>query len=328
LFQRQCQGVQLVGDECGFDRIVGRLAALAVGRGGLPGGSSLYQLLAEERGVVNHTPLLEEDILAWADAHHSRTGRWPAANSGRVVDAPGECWVNVENSLSSGWRGLPGGSSLARFLVERRGSRSPMHLPPLSIRQILAWADAYHARTGEWPTRWSGPVPEAPGETWSNIHFSLVCGTRGLSAGWSLIRLFAKYRRVHSKAHRPQLTIPDILRWADSYHDRHGKWPNCRSGAIREAKGETWYAVQRALGSGLRGLPGGSTLPRLLREQRGATHCAAKARLSVEGILAWADAYHLRTGNWPHGHSGPIPESPSNTWAAVESALRSGGRGL
>ena len=37
-------------------------------------------------------------------------------------------------------------------------------LPALSVEQILAWADAHHARTGRWPNHKSGPIAEAPDE--------------------------------------------------------------------------------------------------------------------------------------------------------------------
>ena len=54
--------------------------ALRLGLRGLPGGSSLAQLLAEHEGVRNiHDlpPLSEQQILQWADEHHQRTGSWP-----------------------------------------------------------------------------------------------------------------------------------------------------------------------------------------------------------------------------------------------------------
>jgi hypothetical protein len=302
--------------------------ALKLGKGGLAAGSSLLRLLVERRGVLLYTPLPEEQILAWADAFHARTGRWPSAASGPIPEAPEENWRAVDMSLSQGHRGLPGGSSVARLLIQRRGSRSPAHLSPFSIPQILAWADAHHARTGEWPTVGSGPVAEAPGETWSIIHFAFVCGIRGLPRGWSLTRLFAQERGVHSKAHRPRMTIPQILQWADAYHDRHGKWPTAKSGAIPEAPGETWYAVTRALFSGLRGLARGTTLPKLLRDERGLRLIQDRVPFTVEGILAWADAHHSRTGNWPSKRSGPIPESAGDTWAYVQDALHRGHRGL
>ena len=140
--------------------------ALWMGRGGLLGGSSLFQLLAQERGVRHHPLLTEEEILGWADAHHARTRRWPAANSGPVFDAPEEIWSHLNTALERGDRGLPGGTTIARLLFTRRGIRSSKHLPPLKFSEILGWADAFHARTGRWPTVDSGAINEAPGENW------------------------------------------------------------------------------------------------------------------------------------------------------------------
>jgi hypothetical protein len=303
-------------------------AALRMGRGGLPGNSSLAKLLAAERGVFQHAQLSEEQILAWAETHRARTGRWPAANSGPISDAVDENWSHVNTSLEQGHRGLPGGSSIAQLLAKRRGSRNRARLPRLTIPQILAWADAFHTRTGRWPTVNSGAITEAPGETWSAVHFALVVGYRGMPRGGSLIRLFAQERGVHSKSHRPRMTIPEILRWADAHHDRYGSWPSHTSGSISDAPGETWNGVQRALYSGLRGLPGGSTLHRLLRDERGVPNSHDVVPFTVEGILAWADAHHSRTGDWPRIDSGPIPQSPGDSWANVNDALNRGLRGL
>ena len=74
----------------------------------------------------------------------------------------------------------------------------PRTRPPLTVEQILAWADAYRARTGRWPTARSGPVPEAPGETWSGIDRGLRVGGRGLPGGYSLARLLALLREAAS----------------------------------------------------------------------------------------------------------------------------------
>src|SRR5262249_21938669 len=49
---------------------------------------------------------------------------------------------------------------------------------------------------------------------------------------------------------------------------RTGCWPTAKSGPVPGAPGLTWLAVQMALFSGHRGLPGGSTLARLLDEHR------------------------------------------------------------
>src|SRR5436305_905643 len=110
--------------------------------------------------------LSEDQILAWAEAHQDRTGRWPGKDSGPIVGASGETWTGVDQALRVGARRLRGGSSLAQLLEAKRGVRNIQHLPPFTVRQILAWADAHHRRTGVWPGRGSGLVFEAPQETW------------------------------------------------------------------------------------------------------------------------------------------------------------------
>src|SRR5262249_11074482 len=112
-------------------------------------------------------------------------------------------------ALQRGERGLPGGSSLARLLAAERGARNQAGLPPLTVERILAWADAHHARTGRWPTEVSGPIPEAPGETWGRIRHALSRGYRGFPGGSSLSRLLGRERGVSraSRRHPPSGTV-------------------------------------------------------------------------------------------------------------------------
>jgi hypothetical protein len=127
--------------------------ALVHGLRGLAGGSSLAELLLRRRGVLDPSApnaLTVEQILAWADAHHLRTGAWPRAASGTIDEAPGDSWARVDRALQTSDRGLPGGSSLAGLLAERRGIFSRRHRPVPTIDQILAWADVHHERTGRW----------------------------------------------------------------------------------------------------------------------------------------------------------------------------------
>src|SRR5205807_6431475 len=81
-----------------------------------------------------------------------------------IARSAGGTWAAVDHALRVGLRGLPGGSSLSQLLAARRGYRHPHKR--LTLGQILRWADAHRARTGRWPTACSGPVSEAPGETW------------------------------------------------------------------------------------------------------------------------------------------------------------------
>jgi hypothetical protein len=66
------------------------------------------------------SPLTLKQILAWAKAHRRRTGRWPSAASGPVAEAPGQTWRGIDQALAGGFRGLAGGSSLAKLLDEYR----------------------------------------------------------------------------------------------------------------------------------------------------------------------------------------------------------------
>ncbi|MDB5310849.1 MAG: hypothetical protein JWO38_5051 [Gemmataceae bacterium] len=305
--------------------------ALLVGCRGLPGGSSLARLLQAERGVRNpaDVPRLEHwEILIWADNHFDRTGRWPTAGSGPIPEAPGERWSAVDTALRAGTRGLPGSDSLARLLTRRRGTRTPGGRPPLTAEQILAWADAHHRRTGDWPTAGSGPIPEAPGEGWYAVSRALTAGHRGLPGGSSLPQFLEAERGVRNPAAVPPLTAEQILGWADAHHARTGKWPTAGSGRVSGVPGETWSAVAAALETGVRGLPRGGSLAKFLAEHRGVRNHMALPPITVEQILTWADAHHARTGEWPTGKGGPIPDAPGETWKAVEAALAAGLRGL
>jgi hypothetical protein len=56
-------------------------------------------------------------ILAWADAYHTATGRWPRCYSREVIPAAGIMWVSIHLALKIGHRGLPGGDTLTALLV-------------------------------------------------------------------------------------------------------------------------------------------------------------------------------------------------------------------
>jgi hypothetical protein len=108
-------------------------------------------------------------------------------------------------------------------------------------------------------------VLNAPGEIWYNVSQALRLGLRGLPGDSSLALLLAEHRSVPYKYALPHLSVPGILGWADAYHRATGEWPTRRSGFIENAQ-TTWLAVDTALNKGNRGLPGGSSLARLLKE--------------------------------------------------------------
>jgi hypothetical protein len=222
------------------------------------------------------------EILSWADAQFKQFGRWPQARSGKVRGSLAEMWSRVDDALRRGRRGLEGRSSLAKLLWEKRGVEYAHLRRPLTEKQILAWADAHHERTGKWPTIKSGRVGGR--ESWGNLHNCLMGGLEG---GRSLAKFLWEERGVlnrHSMrpltiarilewadAHKvPPLTPKQILAWADAHRKETGMWPSSSSGPVRGVPGEKWGSIDSCLRGGARGLPGGQSLVALLHQHRGA----------------------------------------------------------
>jgi len=279
------------------------------------------------RSITPLPPLTEEQILKWADAHHERIGEWPNQNSGIVFDAPCESWKNLYAALYIGSRGLKGGNSLAQLLAEKRGVKNLKQLEKLTPGKVLQWADAHHQRTGHWPKRTSGPVVENPNENWRGIHHALYNGGRGLPGGSSLPRFLAEQRGVRNIAEVPQLSVRMILRWADAHHNITGEWPSQNSGRIPGTAGEKWSNIDEALSSGRRGLVAGSSLAKLLAQERGTRNKKSLPKLSEKQILKWAGLHYRLTGRWPARRSGEVQNAQMENWQSIDMALTRGGRG-
>jgi hypothetical protein len=180
-------------------------AALMLGRRGLPGGDSLAKLIARRFQVrtLSVTPkLTTAKILMFADEHHAATGHWPQKESGDVLGHVGETWLAIDAALRRGSRGLSEKSSLAQTLAQHRDVRNSSQLPKLTRRQILKWASAHHERTGEWPRESSGPIADAPQETWKAINLALHQGLRGLPGGTSLHAILVHHRKMPGRRNR------------------------------------------------------------------------------------------------------------------------------
>ena len=162
----------------------------------------------------------------------------------------------------------------------------------------------------------------------------------------------AKYRLVPAKrlpraAGRQLLgAAPDATSWrptvawplaiggtdrgvADAFLDAHGEWP---TGTLLDAPApgvdDTWAAIESALRNGSRGLPGGSSLARLLTRDRG-VRPRYGCLLSEKQIIAWADAFFAAHGRWPAGKSQDAPAPDVNdSWSSINLTLRLGHRGL
>ena len=125
--------------------------ALKEGYHGLPGGTTLADLLQEHRGVRNkqNLPRLDvEQILAWADAHREATGEYPHADSGPVRAAPGETWTAVHVGPEQG------PPRPARRLVAGPAPGGAPRLPRPADRRA-------HPRLGRRPSRGHWPLADS-----------------------------------------------------------------------------------------------------------------------------------------------------------------------
>lgn len=292
---------------------------------------SLVELLRQHRGVWDSrgkSRLTVRLILKWADAHHARTGRWPVTLSGPVHGVPNENWAAVDVAMRNGRRGLGQKISLSQLLTRERGTRYKRSLEAVSIKHILNWADAQHRRTGRWPSRNCGLVHGVPGVNWNMVESWLRVGGRGLPGGSSLAKLLGEQRGKRNRSELPRLSIQLILEWADAHQRRTCEWPTRKSGTIEDAPHDTWPVIDTCLSRGSRGLPGGSSLPKLLAQHRGVRNRHALPPLTITQIVLWAKAHYSRTNQWPTRTGGIIPHSSGETWSGIDSALKSDHRGL
>ena len=196
-----------------------------------------------------------------------------------MAEGSEETWAIVNMALCKGLRGLPGGSSLARLLAKHR----PVRPRRLSLRKIRAWARAHREATGRWPDAYAGPVRGVPDETWSAVDAALKFGHRGLPGGSSLTALFDRSLDPAARGSRPDLTVEQVLAWADAHRAATGRWPTNTSGPVDGVPGEKWVNLDAALRLGRRGLPRGTSLTRLIAEHRGTAAPPAAATRSRGG---------------------------------------------
>jgi len=134
--------------------------------------------------------LTYERILAWADAP-------PRSHRAVANAAVGPRARSRARDLGRDRLGLAPGPAIPAWRVELAASRAVRNihtLPRLTLDQVLAWADAYQAKTGRWPRSRLGQIADAPGETWSVVETALYQGLRGLPGGMTLSQLLTERR--------------------------------------------------------------------------------------------------------------------------------------
>ena len=299
-------------------------AALREGLRGLPGGSSLAEVLKEHRGRPNKSALpalTERWILKKGEQFFRKNGRYPTTQSGDI-EGTQETWRAVDSALNKAQRQLPRKTTLAKLLEEKSGK--PTRGGKLSITKILALADAHYAKNGTWPVRSSGKI-NGTSDKWSSIDTALQKGLRGLEPAGSLAQLLAARRSVENRVDPEALTLVRIKRFIKSFHKAHGEWPTNASDKLPGKSGLTWAQINRALSQGLRGLPGKSSLAKVVAEVRGVPYRHEK--LTESYICELAKKHKDKFGTWPTQNSGEI-HGTDYTWKQINGALTQGLRQL
>jgi hypothetical protein len=246
-----------------------------------------------------------------------------------------ESWGGINQALAGGLRGLPGNDSLAR-LLERNGRKlNESNKPKLTEKIILESCIEYNNLTGKWPDiRTKDPVPHLTNETWISIDSALRHGIRGLPGNDSLVKLLDRNGKKQSQQNKPKLIETDILSWCVEYREYTGKWPaKSNTDLVPGQPSETWRRLDEALESGLRSLPGGSSLAKLLANHGKKYNKSDMPKLTEQKILSLCIEHHKLTGEWPVQKSKDpahryVPGKPDETWEAIDKILIKGNRGL
>lgn len=312
--------------------------ALRRGGRGLPGGSSLPKLLKDrfgERNISNLHSLDESFVVDRVAEYFQANGKYPRFDDrSQVLNGhPGDTWKRYDSALRNGRRGLPGGSSVADLLERHFGVCNPMNMPELDERFIVDRLIQHKSEFGSLPIAKSNTqvLGGYPCDTWKGYNSALVLGCRGLPGGSSLSKLMQTQFGVRNHMNLPRLTEEYISDRISDHHELLGKYPSarCRKQVVGGYEGDTWSGYNASLAQGLRGLPGGSSLAKLLSDRFGVRNIQDLPRLDENQIVSLAECHFNSTGNWPNRRSGyVIGGSTGDTWGGYESALHKGGRGL
>lgn len=299
---------------------------------GLPQ-SSLSAILAPLRIIT------EEELRSAALEYFQHTGRFPSAGSqGTVSGLPSETWRTMAHAMSSGRCLNSSAQGISEFMrpLRKQHNAPAQGVPPGTLRKPLLNEDSVRAAArdffrlhGRLPTHHSRePIPSLPNETWPGINFAGQNGSRGLSEGRTVSKILAPLRA--ELGIDPPLSEAGIVAAAQEFHRLNGRLPNSGDSSQRPPglPRDTWCILNHALSRGLRGLPGGTTLAKLLAPLRKEL-APTGVQLTEEIIHAAAREYHRTHGRLPTNLSQEDLSGLSGiTWLNVEYAARAGSRGL
>ena len=300
------------------------------GTHGLAEGRTLHHILAPLRHIS------EDHLRQEARTIFSEHGKFPTGRSQALIPGLfGQTWRSIDALSLKGGRGLAPGRTVSKILAPLRAElrktaikrQRPLLLKPaLTEGALLAAAREHFRDYGDIPTRRSKePIPLLPGESWLAIDQAGFQGHRGLMKGRTLAVIFAPLRE------ELRIGIPlskeMIIAEARAIHALHGVLPTRRTTLPPPTLHTTWVAINVALERGLRGLPGGDSLSKLLQPLR--TELGLDKTLSEPAILAAARTFHHEHERLPSQlTTDPVPGMPHESWSKIHGAGQLGLRGL
>jgi len=239
------------------------------GRRGLAPGESLARIvepLREELKLHDPTRLSHSRIIGAIREYYGLHGRLPSEyTQGEVPGIPGTSWKALSQSCRDGYRGLPeGGPTLGQILASVRDELPPMHRLHLTEDLILLAARSVYENHKVFPCLNSKEeVPGFPDLTWRQINSAGRDGRWGLAPGRTLAKILRPLRE--ELGIRAPLSIEKILGWALKSFRIHGHFPTQLSKEpVPGMPHESWSAIAEAASLGLRGLPKGLSLSKML----------------------------------------------------------------
>ena len=225
-------------------------------------GSKMKQFAKRLQDAISQ-PLTIAEIRDEIWTHYEDNGKWPSTVD-TYIERFGCTWGVLNVNLVTGYRGLPGGSSLSNEVVETKKLHGIEVVPQmdLTLDRIGESIEAFFHERGCFPSLTTDECAAGLGIKWRSVDIYLRTGQRGLPGGSSLpIEVDNIRKRLNRSPRVVPLSLDQIHAGIRAYQQRTGHWPTVTSGLIEEL-GINAETLNTRLAEGKVGLSGNSSLHR------------------------------------------------------------------
>ncbi|MFJ1470156.1 hypothetical protein [Massilia orientalis] len=256
-------------------------------------------------GPVISIEQLRQAVESYREAH----GLFPIADDGQAL--PGLTWRTIDRRLRDGHRGLPGATSLRKWLDENY--QAERYVAPYSSASMRAWVVTHReANGGAFPHVASGEILGA-NRTWMDVNDALRKRQLAFTKSGSLSSWLDDQFPLDRKKKATLLTADLIISLVEAYRAEHdGSFPYRESGKVAGLN-MTWTQLDNALRQG------GKSLAKWLGRRY-----PDYVEVSEQRLRAWVDEYACANARaLPSLASGEIAGT-GWTWTQVDRAFRRG----